>query len=409
VKLEQSDPASKGAETIRYPVADLDGKLIWAQDYSETAERPKGFRCVGCQGALTLRAGPKRRPHFSHRTNETCSGGETALHRTTIRVISAALEKAIREGRPYPFELSCRSCDANRPGNLARAASSTVEVDRVLSNGIRPDLLIRDRDGVPQIAIEVIVTHAPDEGALIEYNAHNLLVLAVYPTWDSLELMREGLLHLSTTAAQGARTELMGRCPFARHLSSEDGALQTCSKCEAISRVVTVEVSEGHCWKSQCSQVVRALDIYARIDGRRYLVAAGAGDLRNVAEIATEVGVILQHRSSKMAGVSYLMNICSCGAHSGDNFIYGGFASESWTPSMSEPVRRFEVCANGHWVQREVRRWHPETRAGRAQSATGLTGESAGLFGDGPEEPLISFTSFASPDDLSRFLSRRFR
>src|SRR5665213_2764499 len=97
-------------EAIQYPVADLEGELVWARDFVERDERPKGFRCVGCQGTLTLRAGIKRRPHFAHRTTEECVGGETALHRTTIRVIAAALEEAIREGRPYALELVCHSC-----------------------------------------------------------------------------------------------------------------------------------------------------------------------------------------------------------------------------------------------------------------------------------------------------------
>jgi len=396
-------------EAIQYPVADLEGELVWARDFVERDERPKGFRCVGCQGTLTLRAGIKRRPHFAHRTTEECVGGETALHRTTIRVIAAALEEAIREGRPYALELVCHSCDASRPDDLASEALCVVEIDRVLSNGIRPDLLIRGSDGVPHVAIEVIVTHAPDVGALAEYEAHGLTVAAVYPTWEALDSMRDGLLHLSTKSAQGARVELMGRCPFARHLTYADGALRTCSQCDAPSRVVTVEVSEGPCWASRCDQTVRVLDIYARIDDRRSLVAAGAGDLRGITKIANDFGVKVQHRYSKMAGADYLMHVCECGAPSGDNFIYGGFGGEPRIPSIVEPIRRYEVCASGHWVQRDVLPWHPSTSAGRKQDARGLISESSGIFGDTSGEQLVTIRSFDSPSEAARFMTRGFR
>jgi hypothetical protein len=409
VKLAASDPIPASIEAIRYPLADLDGQLVWARDLAENDDRPKGLRCVGCEGSLTLRAGARRRPHFAHRASDTCTGGETALHRTAIRVIATALAEAMRHGRPYPFELACRLCDASRDGDLARDAASVVEVDRILSSGIRPDLLIRGSDNVPRVAIEVVVTHAPEHGALAEYDALGLTIIAVYPTWDALESMREGLLHLSSHSTQGAHIELLGRCPFGRHLSNRDGELRPCSRCDAPSRVVTVEVSEAPCWGSRCARTVRVLDTYARINGRRVVIAAGAGDLHGVKEIAGEMAVKVTHRTSSRAGTSYLMHMCECGAPSGDNFVYGGFGSEPWTPSMNDPVRRYEVCANGHWEPQGARPWHPSTRAGRSQSAMGLIGESAGLFGDVLEEPLVTFTSFATPSEAARFLTRRFR
>ena len=395
-------------EAIRYPVADLDGQLVWAHDLVEINERPKGLKCVECQGSLTLRAGVKRRPHFAHHRPDLCAGGETALHSTTIRVITTALEDALRENRPYLYEGACRSCDASLLGDLAQESSSTIEIDRVFSNGIRPDIIVRGSDGVPRVAIEVIVTHAPEGDALTEYDAFGLTVVAVHPTWEALESMREGLLHLSKTATQGAQIELMGRCPFARHLSESDSALRTCSQCDAMARVVTVEVSEGLCWTSRCSQTVRVLDIYALFSGKRELIAAGASDLLGVNEIAKDLGVKVQHRYSKMADTAYLMHACECGAPSGDNFIYGGFGSEQWTPSIAEPIRRYEVCASGHWVQREVRLLRPSTRVGRNQGVRGLIGESANLFGDGPEEQLVAFRSFDTPSEAARFMTRGF-
>lgn len=284
-----------------------------------------------------------------------------------------------------------------------------VEVDRVLSNGIRPDLLVRGGDGAPKVVIEVVVTHAPEEDALAEFNELGLTAIAVYPTWEALEAMREGLLHLSGDSRQHAHVELLGRCPFGRHLTEADGELRPCSRCDAPARVLTVEVSEAPCWSARCMRRVRVLDIYTRLHGRRVLVAAGAGDLRGVESVAVVAGVHLQHRYSKMAMTSYLMNVCECGAPSGDNFVYGGFGSETYSPSIADSVRRYEVCESGHWVPVEPRAWHPATHAGRSESSVGLIGEPANLFGQFPEEPLVTFTEFATPRELARFMTRGFR
>ena len=397
------------ATKIRYPVAHLDGSLVWANELATGDERPTELRCVGCGGALTLRAGSNRRPHFAHRSSDPCAGGESALHRVTIQVIADALQEAAQHGRAYPVVLACFDCDASRPGDLAKTTAMMVERDRVVSNGIRPDLLIRDGNGEPRVVIEVVVTHAPEETALAEFTSLGLTAIVVYPTWETLEAMREGLAHLSSDSRQPAHIELLGRCPFGRHLTEADGELRPCSQCHAPARVLTVEVSETPCWAASCSKRVRILDLYAHLDGQRVLVAAGAGDLRGVESVAAAAGVRLQRRYSKMAMTTYLMNVCECGAPSGDNFVYGGLGGETCSPSLTDPVRRYEVCESGHWTPVETCAWHPATRAGRSEYPVGLVGERANLFDHDYEESLVKITQFEDPRKLARFMTRGFR
>ena len=62
---------------VRYPVATLDGELVWAADLSTVEIRPKELTCVGFDDMVRLRAGAKNRPHFAHVTDALCPGGET--------------------------------------------------------------------------------------------------------------------------------------------------------------------------------------------------------------------------------------------------------------------------------------------------------------------------------------------
>ena len=83
--MSEGDPwLARTAQDIQYPVADLGGDLVWAADPSSPLGRPSGLVCAGCGEPMIARLGTKCRPHFGHRPGSTCSGGETALHRTAI-------------------------------------------------------------------------------------------------------------------------------------------------------------------------------------------------------------------------------------------------------------------------------------------------------------------------------------
>lgn len=367
---------------------------MWATEIAALSERPSGLLCVGCGESVILRSGEYRRAHFAHRTGATCSGGETALHRTAIQVIAEGVVAAAREGRGYPFRLSCEHCDASREGNLARDPECTVEIDRPLSNAIRPDILVRGGDGTPRYVIEVIVTHAPEDAALAEYRRHDLPVIAVRPTWDKMESFRSGLTELEPhhNSSDGASLDLLGRCRFPRHLESEDGDIRPCRTCQQRARLVTLEVSEMACWSRSCTRRVRVLDTYALIDGERVLVAASASDLHSSPAIARELGVHLEMRYSKMAGMSYLANVCECGALCGDNFAYGGYGNQECTPIPGEGVHRYVVCAAGHWTAGPVHLWPEGIHLGRAMRGQGLTGGVSGVLEESSYDASISVT-----------------
>jgi hypothetical protein len=391
--------------TIKYPVAELAGTLVWAAEAAERAERPAGLQCVSCGEEVILRSGESRRPHFSHKPDSTCTGGETALHRTAIRTIAEGILAAAGGGRTYPFTHTCSHCDVTRIGNLARDVESTIEIDRPLANAIRPDILVRGGDGTPPYVIEVVVTHAPEDGALAEYVSQGLPVIVVRPNWDTMESLRTGLTALATqdSVTGAVSVEVLGRCRFPRHLEPEDGELRECPTCDQPARLVALEVSEMACWANGCSRKLRVLDTYALIYGERVLIAAGARDLQVPSEIAKALGVRLEDRYSKKAAVGYRGNICECGVLCGDNFAYAGFRGEECTPLSNQGVHRYVVCSAGHWTFVSKHRWAEGVHLSRKMNGVGVTGESAGMFG--PSLPAHVSVTTAEIRDIARMMT----
>lgn len=394
--------------SIKYPLADDRGSLVWARDLAAVGERPTTLRCVGCEEKVVLRSGARNQPHFAHDAGSDCTVNETALHKATIWVLSEGLADAARKSEQFAFPVACSFCEAMRLGDLARDPGCTADVNLQLSNGIRPDILIRGADGEPKFVIEVIVTHAPEENALEEYRAHDLPVIAVYPSWETLESMRTGLEGLAQRggSADTGCVELLSRCRFPRHINSEEGELQVCARCAAPARLVTVEVAEGLCGLRSCSRHVRVLDINTRLGDHRVLIAAGAEELKGTDQIARELNVRLEDRFSKRANAKYCMNVCECGAHTGDNYAYGNFGKDEFLPSTRDPVKRYVICAGGHWQHLSTHKWSEGVSLVRSSSKVGLIGAASGIFGtSADEDPNFQFT-WIDKSDISKMVRK---
>jgi len=91
----------------------------------------------------------------------------------------------------YPFAWRCQVCNQEHKGNLTR---STREVKTEVSlDGVRPDILVSSTKGKSLVAIEVIVTHRPEQEAIEAYKRLKLPVLLVEPGWEDLEKLSSGL------------------------------------------------------------------------------------------------------------------------------------------------------------------------------------------------------------------------
>jgi hypothetical protein len=388
--------ASNGS--ITYPVAQREGSLVWAEDLAVAGDRPPDLTCVACQEAVLLRAGSQRRPHFAHRLAVNCSAGETVLHATAIRVLSDAVSAAIVAELPYPIHTWCEICDSAGVGDLAKHRGAHLEINKALSPVVRPDLTMVDSTGKPRYVIEVIVTHAPEEAALSAIKQAELPVICVWPTWDTIHHLRNGL------SEEGRRTPgsntgfhrvIDGPCSHPRHPRHRVGP---CANCGDESRAVGVELGSLDCYR--CQRPMPVLDVID-FDGQHlHTITASASSLVGVQDIARELGVLLRMTSSKTAGTAYLMHHCpSCEAKSGDFFVYGpGYVD------TSVQRRTYRVCPKGHWDHVETRAWPEGPAPHRVGSSTGSWGTDEDE--DDDDEPLVRVvdTTRLSPGQVARMM-----
>lgn len=390
-------PAPGRDSSVKVPVADLDGSLVWAPDAAEAQERPTAMTCVGCGGPVVLRAGARNRPHFAHKADAACGAGETALHRTAIRVLAEVIGAAACAGRPFPLGVCCGRCQASRTGDLARHRGCTIVCDKVLADGFRPDLLIASPADRPRTVIEVVVTHPPDDGAMAVYARLGLPVVLVWPTWETLHLLRTGLDagHRRTkTNPDGLYDVVNYPCPFPRHV--EDLGPAACPKCPAPALRATVEVARSTCYR--CKRTVGILDIVDHSGEALRVIAAGCEDLVGTAEATKHLPVKLRSANSQAAGGRYLAHHCPNGHLQGDNFVY----DSEGELDLDSPVRHVIVCEAGHWTKAaDPKRWPSGTKATRIRPVVGHVGNRAGVFGAQTPAATGSVQSVGR-DDVSR-------
>ncbi|MBA7685615.1 hypothetical protein ES703_94040 [subsurface metagenome] len=178
----------EAVEGIQYPYAlDKGGSIVKAVD----APRSEIYSCIACKERMVLRRGEIKRPHFAHYTENPNCTPETVLHKMAKDNIREGIETALSCGLKYPFTWHCPVCDQEHKGDLAR---NTREVKTEVSlDGVRPDILVSSTKGKSLVAIEVVVTHSPEQEAIEAYKQLKLPVLLVEPGWEDLENLKSGL------------------------------------------------------------------------------------------------------------------------------------------------------------------------------------------------------------------------
>jgi hypothetical protein len=299
---------------VRMPFAcGHDGALRWARD-----KRRDPCVCAGCGADVVLRAGALRRPHYAHAAVLPCSR-ETALHRAAIAILSEELAAASRARRPVVHAQRCGVCGDVALRDLAAPPDLEVVPELPVASAVRPDLVARS-GGRLRYAIEVVVTHAPEPGALAALRGLALPVVLVRPSWDalaSLELPLASIAALGETSIEGAR------CRSWRHPPSRAPA---CGRCRGEREVVTMQRWDAAaCWA--CGEAVPFADLRAPLDEATSCERPVRHLGRGARAIAAAIGVRLVRAWSYRSGRVELMHACArCGARHGRDVRPGAVA-----------------------------------------------------------------------------------
>jgi len=281
----------EAVEGIIYPYAlDQAGSIVKAVD----APRSDIYYCIGCGERMVLRRGEIKRPYFAHYTENPNCKPETVIHKMAKDNIKEGIDTASSYDLKYPFTWRCPICDQEHGGNLAR---SKREVRTEVSfDGVRPDILLSSMKGKPLVAIEVVVTHSPEQETIEAYKRLKLPVILVKPAWEDLEKLKTGLGEVEAWQA----TCKAKRCP----------------KCKSILRHTKISSVNTHpCFR--CHKRVRVLwpgdyDPYGSRERSKSMIGP-----------ASMVGVKLRMAKSKKDGSQYAFHICPhCGKPQGDPYIY---------------------------------------------------------------------------------------
>lgn len=240
------------APAVRLPVALApDGSLRWARD----RPRHEACTCVGCGAPVVLRAGSERQAHFAHSSRAPCSA-ETALHRATITLLAEQIERASRERQVLAAPQPCEDCDRVAIRNLARLPDlRALREHTVSSRGrtARPDLVFI-HGARRAYALEVVVTHAPEDAARAVMAELALPIVVVRPSWEAIAALS---LPLASIAALGEARIEGAPCDGWRHPPAR---APSCPSCGRQGARCTVQQWRGaKCWR--CGGAVPFVDV----------------------------------------------------------------------------------------------------------------------------------------------------
>lgn len=258
-----------------------------------TSGRQSDCLCPGCGEPLIARKGIKLAHHFAHDGGTNCSV-ETALHMLGKRLIYEGIQRALTGGTAIKLRWKCNQCPDEHEGNLLKRAA-TVKLEHDLGEA-RPDVLLLNASAKPVVAIEIVVTHAPEEAVRKFYARQRIQLVRInLPDGAALEPLR----NMSELFASFVSVCARKKCPSCRkpltkrqlHIIAAD-----CYRCHKPMRVGFVNAERNPINPPEFT----AKDI----------------------ELATREGCFLQNRFSDTRNKSYLANVCkTCKAFIGEHHM----------------------------------------------------------------------------------------
>lgn len=157
---------------------DEKGQLI----HISNAVKGEHYFCPICKKEYILRKSGKkgkgsRRPHFAHNELTPNCNPESVLHYSFKKLLLENLENLKEKNKPFEFNWKCMLCGESFSGNLLE---NVVYIKEEYSlQDCRPDIALLDEKNKFIAAIEIVVTHMPDEKTLQYYRENGIVLIRI--------------------------------------------------------------------------------------------------------------------------------------------------------------------------------------------------------------------------------------
>jgi hypothetical protein len=277
---------------LKLPFAKYNGDLIHISEV--VSGRQKDCLCPECEQSLIARKGNIRTHHFAHGKGVTCSL-ESAIHKIAKELIYLSIREALDAGTPIRLHRQCEICGDEHEGNLLKKVR---DVKLECAVGIsRPDVLLLGENSYPIAAIEIIVTHPPEQHIREFYQVNNIVLVEI-------KVASEEQL-LSFRNMHDIHADFVSACPAPK-----------CPRCKIPLKKKYLHVVNGNCYRCKHGMKISFLEIENECYPPAYFT-------QQERKLVKDQGGFLATCYSHTARERYLANVCrNCQAFVGDFFLH---------------------------------------------------------------------------------------
>jgi hypothetical protein len=282
---------------ILYSTAlNLEGQIITTKD----AVKGANYSCTICNGEMIFKKGDKeiRRPHFAHKVLSPNCNPETALHNSFVNLLYLKIKNLLEINQPLIIEWKCEFCGDIHQRNLL---SKSRGVEKEFSFGpTRLDISLLNDEDKPIIALEVVVTHKPEDETVQYYEQSNITLIEFHLKSDEdiYSINKPILYPTKVNRCLNPKCRTCGRYQYKKYLY----------------------IFNTRCWKCK-SPIKVALTAY------NIMMIDGPENFNNEElDLARSHRVIIKKHYSKTDNSEYLANSCNyCGSFEGKFFHFDTF------------------------------------------------------------------------------------
>jgi hypothetical protein len=236
-----NQPGETGA--IKIPFAEKEGFLRHVSQVGKGLAC--GCVCPVCRQSVIARKGDQKRHHFAHSPGAKCNA-ETVLHYLAKRLLFEKLQNLLSRQVALVLRWKCQLCGDQHSLDFFDKVKTIVTEQEL--GACRPDISLLDERGEPNVLIEIVVAHSPDENVLLFTSQRQipLLIFRVRSAEDLEEMV----------ASPTINPELIIHCSKRR-----------CPECGGPLYRKALYVLPGKCWRCGAPLNLAFLDIDGHIYG----------------------------------------------------------------------------------------------------------------------------------------------